>query len=104
MGVLGMVQAYVGVERVGAAELVTPTDAVARVPACCARCPDTGNPRRDRPGVGRGPAATRAVELRADPTAESGLRALWADDHLPRASRPGKRKTRCWGRPPSSFP
>jgi len=31
MGVLGMVEAYVGVERVGVAELVAPADAAARV-------------------------------------------------------------------------
>lgn len=54
MGMLGMVEAYVGVERVGVAEVLTPAEAATRVAA--ARPKGTGTagvlrplPRREEP-------------------------------------------------------
>jgi len=38
LGMLGMVEAYVGVERVGVAELVAPDDAAACVAAARSKC------------------------------------------------------------------
>jgi len=49
MGVLGMVEAYVGVERVGVAELVGPGDAAARVAAARSKGPDAAGVLRPPP-------------------------------------------------------